>query len=128
MSFDPQDRIPSISVVNFDKLDALRRMDPAGGADFLKRLVGIFLASTPGAVMRIEAAIQADDRIGMIQAVHSLRSSAANVGAEQLSDICRLLEDSGDHLQKKDIVELLSKLQHEFQLVTIALQDLQKDF
>lgn len=128
MSFDHQNQKSQSAVVNFDKLESLRQLDPAGGVAFLKRLIGIFLTSAPKFVMQIETAIQTDDRVGLAQSAHSLRSSAANVGAEKLSDICRLLEESENHLPRKDIVELLSKLQRELRLVTIALQDLQQNY
>lgn len=128
MSFDYQNRKSQVAVINFDKLEALRQLDPADGAEFLKRIVNIFLTSAPKFVMQIETAVRMDDRAGLAQSAHSLRSSAANVGAEKLSDICRLLEESGTHLSRKDTVELLSRLQQEFRLVTIALQDLQQNF
>lgn len=128
MNFDHQNPKSQIAVVNFDRLEALRQLDPAGGVEFLKRLISIFLTSAPKFVMQIETAIQTDDRVGLAQSAHSLRSSAANVGAEKLSDICRLLEESENHLPRRDIVELLSKLQLEFRLLVIALQDLQQNY
>ncbi|MGZ0019987.1 Hpt domain-containing protein [Nitrosomonas sp. wSCUT-2] len=127
MSFDPDGRMPVTAVINLDRLNALRQLDPNGNTGFLKRLVNIFLASTPDFVKNIETAIQAGDRAELVRGVHSLRSSAANVGAEKLSEICRLLEESGDHLQSDNIVNLLLRLQNEFRSVTNALQQLQGD-
>lgn len=127
MSFDPDGRMPVTAVINLDRLNALRQLDPNGNTGFLKRLVNIFLASTPEFVKNIETAIQAGDRAELVRGVHSLRSSAANVGAEKLSEICRLLEESGDHLQSDNIVNLLLRLQNEFRSVTKALQQLQGD-
>ena len=127
MSFDPDGRMPVTAVINLDRLNALRQLDPSGNTAFLKRLVNIFLVSTPEFVKNIETAIQAGDRAELVRAAHSLRSSAANVGAEKLSEICRLLEESGDHLQSDNIVNLLLRLQNEFRSVTNALQQLQGD-
>ena len=127
MSSDSDDRMPVTAVINLDRLNALRQLDPGGNTGFLKRLVNIFLTSTPEFVKNIETAIQAGDRAELVRAAHSLRSSAANVGAEKLSEICRLLEESGDHLQSDNIVNLLLRLQNEFRSVTKALQQLQGD-
>ena len=127
MSSDPDGRMPVTAVINLDRLNALRQLDPNGNTGFLKRLVNIFLASTPEFVKNIETAIQAGDRAELVRGAHSLRSSAANVGAEKLSEICRLLEESGDHLQSDNIVNLLLRLQNEFRSVTNALQQLQGD-
>ena len=127
MSSDSDGRMPVTAVINLDRLNALRQLDPGGNTGFLKRLVNIFLTSTPEFVKNIETAIQAGDRAELVRAAHSLRSSAANVGAEKLSEICRLLEESGDHLQSDNIVNLLLRLQNEFRSVTNALQQLQGD-
>lgn len=127
MSSEPDGRMPVTAVINLDRLNALRQLDPNGNTGFLKRLVNIFLASTPEFVKNIETAIQAGDRAELVRAAHSLRSSAANVGAEKLSEICRLLEEFGDHLQSDNIVNLLLRLQNEFRSVTNALQQLQGD-
>ena len=127
MSSDSDGRMPVIAVINLDRLNALRQLDPGGNTAFLKRLVNIFLVSTPEFVKNIETAIQAGDRAELVRAAHSLRSSAANVGAEKLSEICRLLEESGDYLQSDNIVNLLLRLRYEFQSVMNALQQLQGD-
>lgn len=127
MSSDSDGRMPVIAVINLDRLNALRQLDPGGNTGFLKRLVNIFLVSTPEFVKNIETAIQAGDRAELVRAAHSLRSSAANVGAEKLSEICRLLEESGDYLQSDNIVNLLLRLRYEFQSVMNALQQLQGD-
>lgn len=127
MSSDSDGRMPVTAVINLDRLNALRQLDPSGNTAFLKRLVNIFLVSTPEFVKNIETAIQAGDRAELVRAAHSLRSSAANVGAEKLSEICRLLEESGDHLQSDNIVNLLLRLRYEFQSVMNALQQLQGD-
>jgi len=127
MSSDSDGRMPVAAVINLDRLNALRQLDPGGNTGFLKRLVNIFLVSTPEFVKNIETAIQAGDRAELVRAAHSLRSSAANVGAEKLSEICRLLEESGDHLQSDSIVNLLLRLQIEFRSVASALQQLQGD-
>ncbi|OQW42155.1 MAG: hypothetical protein A4S08_01790 [Proteobacteria bacterium SG_bin4] len=127
MSSDSDGRMPVAAVINLDRLNALRQLDPGGNTAFLKRLVNIFLVSTPEFVKNIETAIQAGDRAELVRAAHSLRSSAANVGAEKLSEICRLLEESGDHLQSDSIVNLLLRLRYEFRSVMNALQQLQGD-
>ena len=127
MSSDSDGRMPVAAVINLDRLNALRQLDPGGNTAFLKRLVNIFLVSTPEFVKNIETAIQAGDRAELVRAAHSLRSSAVNVGAEKLSEICRLLEESGDHLQSDSIVNLLLRLRYEFRSVMNALQQLQGD-
>lgn len=127
MDSDPENRVAVTAVINLDKLDALRQLDPAGSAGILKKLIGIFLVSAPEFVIKIEAAIQAGDHVGLVRTAHSLRSSAANVGAEKLFEICRLLEESDSHAQNNDMVSLLSRLQHEFRLVMKALQQLQQN-
>jgi HPt (histidine-containing phosphotransfer) domain-containing protein len=113
-------------VLNFDKLNTWRQMDPEGGAGFIKKLITIYLSSAPAFQMRIEHAIQAADSDALVKAAHTLKSSASNVGAELLADICRQLEEYGDKNQLSSAAELLEEMQNESRRVITALEELLK--
>lgn len=113
-------------VLNLDKLNAWRQLDPEGGAGFIKKLITIYLSSAPASQIRIEHAIQAADSDALVKAAHTLKSSAANIGAELLADICRQLEEYGDKNQLSGAAELLVEMQNESQRVITALEELLK--
>lgn len=114
----------SDSVLNLDKLNIWRQMDPEGGAGFIKKLITIYLSSAPVFQMRIEHAIQAADSDALVRAAHTFKSSASNIGAELLADICRQLEEYGDKNQLSSAAELLEEMQNESRRVITALEEL----
>lgn len=114
----------SDSVLNLDKLNTWRQMDPEGGTGFIKKLITIYLSSAPAFQMRIEHAIQVADSDALVKAAHTFKSSASNVGAELLADICRQLEDYGDKNQLSSAAELLAEMQNESRRVITALEEL----
>jgi len=110
--------------LNLDKLDLLRQLDPGGGALFLKKLISIYLSSVPVSLEQIENAIQLADSYALRKAAHTFKSSAANVGAEKLAEICLQLEEYGENHQLNEASDLLGKLQCESQQVTVSLEEL----
>lgn len=110
-------------VLNLNRLNALRQLNPANGVNVLKKLIAIYLKSAPGFLSQIENAIQAKDNHSLRRAAHTLKSSTVNIGAETLADICQKLEDFGDNNQVDEAAKLLAKFQHEFLQVTIALEE-----
>ncbi len=113
-------------VLNLDKLNSWRQIDPGGGTGFLKKLIAIYLSSVPGFETQIENAIAAADSAALIKAAHTFKSSAANVGAESLAEVCRQLEDYGDKNQMSRASKLLTEMQNESRRAREALEELLK--
>lgn len=121
---DKENIIINNSVLNLDTLNILRQLDPEGGGGFLKRLVAIYLSTAPESLIQIENAIKTVDRHTLIKVAHTFKSSAANVGAEKLADICKQLEVYGENDQMNEAAKLLVRIQHESRYVKIALEEL----
>ena len=81
--------------LNRQTLDGLRELDPNGSDDLVRQLLGMFVESTPAAVVQLRRAIDAGDGTSVGRFAHALKSSAANVGAESLSAVMRELEKLG---------------------------------
>lgn len=111
-------------VLNLDKLNTWRQMDPEGGTGFIKKLITIYLSSAPVFQIRIENAIKSADNDALVKAAHTFKSSAANIGAELLAGICQQLEEYGDKNQLNSAAELLAEMRNESQRVTAALEKL----
>jgi HPt (histidine-containing phosphotransfer) domain-containing protein len=64
------------------------------GPDFVVQLVSVYLADLTVRCRQVQDAAEADpvDRAGLSAAAHTLKSSSALVGAEQMEEACRLLE------------------------------------
>ncbi|WP_292915435.1 Hpt domain-containing protein [Nitrosomonas sp.] len=90
----------------------------------MKKLISIYLSSAPTFQTQIENAIQAEDSDALVKAAHTFKSSATNIGAELLADICQQLEECGDKNQLSRTAELLEKMHSESRRVIIALEEL----
>ncbi|CAH1206655.1 Histidine kinase [Candidatus Nitrotoga sp. BS] len=83
------------AAINTKFMGQLRELDPSGGFDLARQIMQVYLESTGNMVCQVEQAIAAGDSEALRRAVHSLKSSSANVGAETLSGLFRQLEGLG---------------------------------
>jgi CheY-like chemotaxis protein len=86
----PDTRAPS--VINMAAIDTLREIDDSGSMDLAIQLVNSFLKSADDNLARVVAAANEGNAKIVAQVAHSLKSSAANLGAEALSNCYRELE------------------------------------
>jgi two-component system sensor histidine kinase/response regulator len=70
-------------------------------AALVNEVVGAYLADTPRRLAQMHAAAAAGDAEALRKTAHALKSSSANVGAEQLARLCRELET----LTRKEAVD-----------------------
>lgn len=73
-------------------LERLRALDPDGGNRLLGRVLGAFHGSLAKLLPRLREAGRAGDTAGIRYVAHTLKSSAASVGALRLSRLCAELE------------------------------------
>ncbi len=83
------------SAINRQFLEQFRELDPAGGRGLIERIMRVFLESTAETLRQVEQAVAMGDAEGLRRGAHSLKSSAANVGAETLAGLFRQLEALG---------------------------------
>ncbi len=77
--------------VNHEPLAMLRKM---GGATLVQKVLEIFFENTPLQLENIKIGMLAGDMEAVRHATHSLKSAAANVGAIQLSELARTMEQA----------------------------------
>lgn len=112
------------TVIDLTQLNALRKINPSSGDSILKKLITIYLKSSPGFLAQIEDAITTTDRVVLKRAAHTLKSSTANVGATRLAELCKKMETIAETQQITDASAVLSEIQQEFHLVARALETL----
>lgn len=69
-------------------LAGMRKTHPG----LLNRLIATYLNYAPKAITQLGEALEKGDQNGLMMTAHSLKSSSANIGAAQLSSLCRELE------------------------------------
>ena len=112
-----------MTVIDSKTLASLRELEDGNGEDLVGELIDIFLEQAPQRVDGIKKAIAGDDARSLSFQAHSLKGSAANFGADDLTAICQRFETGGRAGSLGDLRALLPDLEREFQAVCAALQD-----
>jgi HPt (histidine-containing phosphotransfer) domain-containing protein len=117
-------QVPDATVPRLDPsvLGALCEFCPGNGTGILKEVVGIFLEDAPAHLRAVETAVATGDRDALRSRAHSIKGSAANVGAVRLSKIAASLEQSlkdGEHV---DVIAALAFLEEEFDAVRVEMR------
>jgi CheY-like chemotaxis protein len=103
-------------------LDRLADPDLGGSPEFLGELIDLFLAETPAYLARLRTVVAAADPAGLARAAHSLKGSAANLGATELQERCGQLERLGRSGSLAGADELLAGLLDDYRRVESALR------
>lgn len=108
-------------------LEAL--LDMIGGdAAALSELIESFLEEGPGLLARIEQAAGGGDAETLRQAAHTMKSSAADFGAMELSRLCREMEALGRAGRADGATALSLKAAAAWQAAETALRGHMKDW
>jgi len=85
------------AVLDVTMLESLRALQRAGESDIARDVVEAFLDTAPGRLKGVSGALSRKDVPTLERHAHSLKASAAMVGALQLSALCAELEErAGD--------------------------------
>jgi CheY-like chemotaxis protein len=112
---------PNDEPINQQALDNIRALSPANGDALLERVLQTFLNDTPGHLHTLRQAIAADDAEQLRKSAHSLKSSAANVGANALAQRSKELEQLGRNDTTAGAAVLLADMERSFQAARQAL-------
>jgi HPt (histidine-containing phosphotransfer) domain-containing protein len=80
------------SVLDSEIVDQLRALAEAGNPDLLDRLQASFARDTPARLRALRAAVAAGDADAVAFNVHTLKGSAANLGAIEIVATCQKIE------------------------------------
>jgi HPt (histidine-containing phosphotransfer) domain-containing protein len=79
-------------ILDTSMLESLRELASPDQPDFLRNLLTLFTQSAPGRIRTLLAALQSGDLSHVGREAHTLKSSAANIGATEFSEICQAIE------------------------------------
>ena len=106
------------------KIDEIRALKTGGGAALLQRVVSQFTAAAAPLAVTIRAKTGEGDADAVWRAAHSLKSSAAAVGAIRLSRHCAEIEAKARATGTEAVHQLLDVLDAELASATQGLQTL----
>jgi HPt (histidine-containing phosphotransfer) domain-containing protein len=93
------------------QLDRLQRL---GGTKLVRGMIDLFLKTGSGQVAAARNATQAGDLRALERAMHSLRSSAGNMGAEAVEDLATRLERLAAAQDSAALPPILADLEEAF--------------
>ena len=102
--------------------DALERLEEWGGADLVDQMVRLFLQNSPERIEQIRSVTQPDPGEIPERGAHSLKSSAANVGAEKVRAIAAEMESAAGENNLDRVRELLPSLEEAYAEAVASLQ------
>jgi CheY-like chemotaxis protein len=113
--------------IDLTVLDGIRALEETGNQGLLERIIGLYLSESSTQMAGVRSAAEEGQMEALLRAVHSLKSSSANVGAIGFSELCRKIEGSvraGEPIAVGD--PLLSNLEGEYWSVQEALTTILK--
>jgi CheY-like chemotaxis protein len=105
---------------------SLERLHSLGGTKLVRNVVQIFLTHVPARIETARQSLQSGDLKGVERAVHSVKSSAGNVGAETLGELSGRIEQLAEEQKGESIGGLLLELESAFSQVKACLQNEEK--
>jgi two-component system sensor histidine kinase/response regulator len=106
---------------------ALKRLEDWGGTKLLHEIVRLFLENGPKRVDQIREAMDDEDLEVPERGAHSLKSSAANVGAQLLQEVASDLESAASEGDLKRVRELVPNLEQAFEQAVQELEVIVKE-
>ena len=104
-------------------LESLRELDALSAKPgFFKKLVNLYLETSPNYVVQIREAIAANDCEALKLAAHTLKGASANLGALQFADDCHVLEAMGRDETLAGAEQSLAKLVKSYEIVKTNLR------
>ena len=98
-----------MATINEDTIDELKELMED---DFLE-LIESFVNDIQLKITQIREAIEECNCENLRQKSHSLKGSARNIGAENMSDLCQKLEKAGKDHNLEDVHSIFSELEQE---------------
>jgi len=117
----------SAPAINRTVIESLRELDEPGSMDLITQLVTTFLTSADDNLEQLAAALAQGNARSLAQLAHSMKSSAANLGAETLSSCYRELEKCGRENRVDDARGVLDRARREQRRAVTQLRELLKE-
>lgn len=101
--------------------EAVRELEVVMGEDFAK-LLQTFATDSAARIVAIQQTAAAADSEALRRAAHSFKGSSGNMGARQLSELCRQIEEFARDGAVEPCMSLIAELSDEFALVQRELK------
>ena len=105
---------------------ALDRLKEWGGEKLLSQMLRLFLDNSPARMEQIRTGAAGGDIGEAEKGAHSLKSSAANVGAEELRNLSATMERLASQREEAQVTALLPDLEGAYARARAALEEIER--
>ena len=111
------------SVIDKAAIEGILYLQKQTGSPLLQKIVASYLQEATAKLTEIAAAIDSADSESLRKSAHGLKSASGNVGASQVREICKQLEQHQQlQLDNSAISELYKQLPPAFKRASAELQ------
>jgi HPt (histidine-containing phosphotransfer) domain-containing protein len=103
-------------------IESLRALSDDG--EFLKEIIGIFVDDTPQRIAELDQCQVSGDAVKFTRAAHSIKGSAANIGATQLGAAAANLETESKKAPLAGLTPFIDAVKAEYARVEAELKKL----
>jgi HPt (histidine-containing phosphotransfer) domain-containing protein len=112
------------NVLDLNVIEGLRELGGEDDPGLLLELVEMFLEDAPDRIREMEESMASGDLETMRRSAHTLKSSAANMGSINLSEICSKMEDAARQEETGSYAEMVPTAVNAFSEFEKALRQL----
>ena len=125
---DVPQKIEETEYLDMARLKPIIELQSQGRPDLLLTVIEIYLTDSLKHNDVIHQSFEQADSEALFKACHSLKSSSANLGAQELSDVCKVMEKAGRDADLETISQKLSEYDSAFDKTREAVLALQKQY
>lgn len=104
-------------------IEAITSLQQPGKPDLFGKVFDLFEQNSPALLDTIESGCAAGDTEAVRGAAHSLKSSAAYVGATEVSELSKTIERAAREDQLSDVSAEVGKIRESYETSVIALKN-----
>ncbi len=121
---DRSGELPTPGSIDAVALKTLQMMIGDDSPELLSELIDLFIETTPDLLSDIRQAVEHADAPALAHAAHTLKSSSASMGAQNLALLCAELESIGKANSLDGASERVLQTEAEFKQIKLRLLDL----
>lgn len=114
--------VPGNSVVNLKAINIIRGLQRPGKDDLLTKVIGVYFSKTPEMIEEMSDALSDKNYTAISACAHSLKSSSAYLGADNLSAKCRQIETAINDESYSDLERLVDGIAADYELISTELE------
>ena len=101
---------------------ALERLRRLGGGKFVAEMIDLFLDYTQTKIAEAQKALAANDFPSVAKAVHPIKSSAGNIGANRVQELAVKIEEAAIQQRNGELPPMLAELEKAFAEIRPAME------